>query len=137
MDTRVGMWKRIATGMIDLLVLCVSIDSFSRIFPHYIPLVSEGKVKLFAIWFVCVYVVTMLIGRDFQTVGMYIMRLRVINEDKRLGNVYFVCRYNFYWVLLIVTFPFLVFTKQKRTLYDYMASARWQRIAPESSQVTD
>lgn len=77
----------------------------------------------------------MLISDQFQTFGMYIMNIRLFREECHIRPAYFIIRYNILSVLLMATFPLLLFSKKRKTLYDYLSSAQWQRMIPQTTDL--
>ncbi len=124
---RVGFFRRIAAFIIDLAFF-LTISNASAIFYPEIRAASESGQYLISM---CIFTSDilgpMMCSSACQTIGMGILRIGIRNETD-LPKWYFLIRYYLYWIMFSVFFVFIIFNRQRLTLYDYMAGSRYYLI---------
>jgi hypothetical protein len=124
---RVGAFRRMLAFIIDLCVFLVASNALAIFYPRVRDFSDAVHIFLAIALFSLVSLVPMMTSDLNQTVGMKMMRMAIENKTD-LPKWYFLIRHYFYWLIFAIFFIFIVFSRDRVTMYDRMAGAKYYLI---------
>ena len=132
---KVGIFRRMLAFMIDLCVFLVSANALAIFYPDVRALSDGTHVFLAMALFTIVSLGPMMASDLGQSVGMKMMRVAIENKTN-LPHWYFLTRHYFYWLIFALFFVFIIFSRQRVTIYDWMAGAKYYLIPKTQPEIS-